>query len=328
MVNMLHLELLIHARTVGDTMSSLEISREQCKNAAEEILRHALQTPYLMHEILSFSATHLSTLRPSQRSFLRNQATELQTSALSLFNASMQNTSRNDPSSDYVSRFVFSSLLGSHMLHDTILYRDGDFNAFIDDFVRFLHVTKGVTIHIKGSWEDLHETALKPFLVAGEKALHGGEVEFAPELENLEMLLKSADLGPTSAKAYENALRFLKAAYFADRQVAGSDFLLDGNSVLYGARTGVWAWPILVSSEYTELILQRRPEALAILAHYAILLHRYRNSWMIGDGGRYMIEAITKYLGPYWEPWLAAPNEELKASLAPGWRSPQANAYY
>ncbi|PVH89004.1 hypothetical protein DL98DRAFT_544056 [Cadophora sp. DSE1049] len=327
-VNMLHLELLTHARTVADAMNGFEISREDCQNAAEEILRHALSTPYLMHEILSVSATHLSTLRPSQRSFLRNQATELQTSALSLFNACMQDTSRNDPSSDCVSKFVFSSLLGSQILHDTIVYRDGDFTAFIDNFVRYLHVTKGVTLNIQGNWMDLHETGLKPFLEAGEKSLRGGEVEFAPECEKLEMLLKSADLGPTSTKAYESALACLKAAYYAHRQVAGSDPHFDGSPLLYGARTGVYAWPILVSSDYAELVLQRRPEALAILAHYAILLHRYRDSWMICDGGRYMIETITKYLGPYWEPWLASPNEELRAHLAPGGRSPRGSAYY
>ncbi|KAK0109946.1 hypothetical protein ONS95_002613 [Cadophora gregata] len=325
---MLHLELLTHARTVADAMNCFEISREETRKAVEEILQHALLTPYLMHEILSVSAAHLSTLRPAQRVLLRNQATELQTSALSLFNASMQNTARHNPSSDCVPRFVFSSLLGSHMLHDTIIYRDGDFPAFIDNFVRYLHVTKGVTLNIQGNWDDLHETALKPFLEAGEKSLRGGELEFAPECEKLEMLLKSADLGPTAAKAYESALSCLKAAYYAHRKVASVDSHFEGSSLLYGARTGVYAWPILVPTEYAELVLQRRPEALAILAHYAILLHRYRDSWMIGDGGRYMIEAITRYLGPYWGPWLASPNEELRANPSSGGPAPQGTASY
>jgi len=329
-VNMLHLELITHARTVADGMNSFEISNEERHNAVEEILQHAFQTPYLMHEILSVSATHLSILRPSQRLLLRNHATELQTSALSLFNASMQNN--HEPTLDCVPRFVFSSLLGSQMLHDTITDRDGDFTTFIDNFVRYLHVTKGVTLNIQGNWEDLHETALRPFLEAGEKSLRGGEVEFAPECGKLETLLKSADLGPTSAKAYESALGCLKAAYYAHRQVAGSDPHFDGTPLLYGARTGVYAWPILVPTEYAELVLQRRPEALAILAHYAILLHRYRDSWMIGDGGRYMIKAITRYLGSYWAPWLASPNEELSAEPAPtptpGEPSPHGSSYY
>ncbi|XMA08506.1 hypothetical protein WAI453_001297 [Rhynchosporium graminicola] len=310
-VNMLHLELLHHAKSVGDSVDCFGISREECRSALEEVVQHGFKAPYLMHEFLSLAATHLSILRPRQSTFFRNQATELQTSALSMFNAEIQGKNGGDLSSDYFSRFVFSSILGAQMLYDTIAYRDGDFTNFVNDFVRYLRVTKGVTINIQGCWEQLHETSLRPFLEAGNRALAGGTESISPECERLSTLLDSADLGPSSKKAYQAALEFLQAAYHADRLAVEVD-QDQSSSVLYGARTGVYAWSILVPVEYSELLLQRRPEALAILAHYAILLHRYRTSWLTGDGGRYMIEAITNFLGPYWEPWLATPNEELR----------------
>ncbi|KAH6720196.1 hypothetical protein BKA61DRAFT_231549 [Leptodontidium sp. MPI-SDFR-AT-0119] len=326
-VNMLHLELLHHAKSVIDGLECFEITKEECDIAVKDIIQFAITTPYLMHEILSISATHLSTIRPAQSVFLRNQATELQTSALSIFNAKMQSASNDASPLDYVPRFVFSSLLGSHMLHDTIAYRDGDFTLFIENFVRYLHVTKGVTLNVQGNWDMLHETSLRPFLEAGATSLRGGSETFSPECEKLESLLKSADLGPTSAKAYEEALSHLKAAYYAHRRVAEMGLDVDPSTLLYGGRTGVYAWPILVSTEYAELVLQRRPEALAILAHYAVLLHWYRDSWMVGDGGRYLIEAITKHLGPYWEEWLASPNEEFRKDPLDLGPSPQPSIF-
>ncbi|KAG4429825.1 hypothetical protein IFR05_014696 [Cadophora sp. M221] len=312
-VNMLHLELLHHAKSIIDGLECFEITKQECEHAVQDIMQFAIKTPYLMHEILSISATHLSTIRSAQSIFLRNQATELQTSALSIFNAQMQSSSNDTSCTDYVPRFVFSSLLGSHMLHDTIAYRDGDFTLFIEHFVRYLHVTKGVTLNVQGKWELLRVSSLSPFLEAGARSLDGGSESFSPECEKLESLLKSADLGPTSAKAYDEALSHLRSSYYAHRRVVeAAGIHVDPSALLYGGRTGVYAWPILVSTEYAELVMQRRPEALAILAHYAVLLHWYRDSWMVGDGGRYMIEAITKHLGPYWEEWLASPNAELR----------------
>ncbi|KAH7360361.1 hypothetical protein BKA65DRAFT_473516 [Rhexocercosporidium sp. MPI-PUGE-AT-0058] len=326
-VNMLYLELLDHAKTVADTVVFFGISKEDYQTAIRDIIQHALSTPYLMHEILSVAATHLSTIRPSQSVFLRNQATELQTSALSIFNRKMQSVSDDILATDYFSRFVFSSLLGSHMLYDTIAFRDGDFTVFIENFVRYLHVTKGVTLNVHGFWELLHETSLRPFLEAGERSFRGGSENFIPECERLEALLKTADLGPASSKAYEDALSYLKQSYRAHRRVADAQPPPDSSSLLLGGSSGVYAWPILVSTEYAELVLQKRPEALAILAHYGVLLHRYRDSGMVGDGGQYIIEAITKYLGPYWEEWLASPNEELQKDSRSFDRSPQPNRF-
>lgn len=325
---MLHLELLHHARTATYEIECDGISKEDCHHAVEEILQHAVSTPYLMYEILSISAKHLSTIRSHQQPFLQHLATELQTSALSMFNAQMQSPHDENCTPDYVSRFIFASFLGSHMLHDTIAYGDGDFTVFLNNFVQYLHVTKGVHLNLQGTWELLHETALKPLLVAGTKALHGGSETVSPECEKLEELFKSADLSPSSSKAYESAVSFLRAAYHAHRQAVDERDNFDASPLLYGARTSVYAWPILVPIEYVELVQQRRPEALAVLAHYAILLHRYRYSWTIGDGGRFMIEGITKYLGPYWEPWLASPNQELRADISPGGPSFQGGIFF
>lgn len=80
---------------------------------------------------------------------------------------------------------------------------------------------------------------------------------------------------------------------------------------MYGA---VIAWPVMIPEEYVDALHMGRPEALIILAHYAVLLHTYRQLWVFGDGGRFLIESICDSFGADWEDWLEWPMEVLRDS--------------
>jgi hypothetical protein len=67
-----------------------------------------------------------------------------------------------------------------------------------------------------------------------------------------------------------------------------------------------------VDDEYLYLLKQRQPEALVILAFFAVLLHWNRSTWIIGDGGQYLIQSITSHLGSHWAEWLQWPNSILQ----------------
>jgi hypothetical protein len=73
------------------------------------------------------------------------------------------------------------------------------------------------------------------------------------------------------------------------------------------------AWPVLISFEFLQMLRQRRPEALVILAHWAVFLHYHRDFWVFGDSGRFLLESTRKYLGTYWDDWMAWPMEVLEA---------------
>jgi hypothetical protein len=59
------------------------------------------------------------------------------------------------------------------------------------------------------------------------------------------------------------------------------------------------------------LLSRRKPEALIILAHYAVLLHRRRRVWLVGNVGWILIQEISKFLGTFWKTWLDWPNEVI-----------------
>ncbi|KAH7190935.1 hypothetical protein DER44DRAFT_851035, partial [Fusarium oxysporum] len=86
-------------------------------------------------------------------------------------------------------------------------------------------------------------------------------------------------------------------------------YLLDSSqSSASERRVGVvQEWLVRVPYEYLTYLRQRRPEAIVILAHYAVLLHRARDYWAVGEAGRFLIREIGSYLGGYWADWLAWP---------------------
>ncbi|KAI0469485.1 hypothetical protein F4859DRAFT_505443 [Xylaria cf. heliscus] len=71
------------------------------------------------------------------------------------------------------------------------------------------------------------------------------------------------------------------------------------------------AWPIILPAAFLDLLKQRRPEALVIVARYAVLMHYSRDIWIFGNGGRLLVRSISQYLGTFWAQWLVWPNEEI-----------------
>ena len=80
----------------------------------------------------------------------------------------------------------------------------------------------------------------------------------------------------------------------------------------YNGRTHsrtVTTWPIRISAEFTTLLVERKPEALVVMAYFSILLHSIREFWAVGDAGKVLLVAIVEYLGEGWEEWFVVPRK-------------------
>ena len=77
----------------------------------------------------------------------------------------------------------------------------------------------------------------------------------------------------------------------------------------------IFAWTMLSPSSFTALLAAMRPEALVVLAYYALLLHYGRGMWQVGDAGAYILGMIVDYLQPEWRRWLEYPGERIARSL-------------
>ncbi|KAI3143923.1 transcriptional regulator family: Fungal Specific TF [Penicillium roqueforti] len=295
-VNMLHAELLYHLST--ETLPSLSKGENNLILLHKEVIGHALSAPYLMNELLALAALHLSIIREPQEELYRHHSAQLQNHALRMFHETDSELGMRPT----VPAFIFSSMLGIHILCDTLVYRDHDFQALLDRFVHYLRIHRGVRAVIGEDWNQIKETALKPILNEAEASLRNSTRD-GQACSCLLELIKAARLGPSISETYEQAIEALQSSLNA----AQSDRAVDNiNAVI--------AWPIIVSLEYTEMLVHRRPEALVILAHYAALLHSCRDLWVFGDGGSFLIQSIDRYLGPEWAEWLHWPNQVLAES--------------
>jgi len=269
-------------------------------------MSHALATPYLMYEILAFTALHQSRLRPAQAKELQQEATSFQTQALALFN----NTAAEITADNCVPMLLYSSLLGKHMLADAINPPDGENQNFLDRLILSLEVHRGVRAVTASSWEIIGQSDIAPLLRASKQLPDGTSLSDFDHARNecdaLVDLLEVADLTQTCRDACTEALTTLRRVYNAKHYLSQSE---DGFGMLF-------AWPVMLPAAFTDSLQKRNPEALIILAYYAVLLHSYRDNWIIGNAGEMLIVSISSHLGSYWKRWLTWPTSALSTNTS------------
>ena len=72
------------------------------------------------------------------------------------------------------------------------------------------------------------------------------------------------------------------------------------------------AFPGLIPKEFFNMVEERRPRALVILAHYFAYLARFRDIWYLGDAGGREVRAIAGNLGPEWGDLMSWPSTEVE----------------
>ncbi|KIX93605.1 uncharacterized protein Z520_10783 [Fonsecaea multimorphosa CBS 102226] len=294
-VNIDHLELLHHFYT--DTCRTVVRTQDQIELYSKLVIAQGIANPFLMHEILAISAIHIGILRPHRREYYHSLATSLQSKALADFNEIL---SRIDATS-CLPVLLFSHLIGLHTFHDIFNVLKDDFNTFMDGLVGCVRLLRGVNL-VTQTWRDvLLQSELGDIMREADQA-HCSEKTSHGECSPLRDLIDAADLSLSSKEVCREALEKLQEYFDVENGYPGE--LLATTNVIF-------AWFVTASSQYTELMDQRRPEALILLAYYAVLLHRRRKSWVVGDAGQRLLTSITTHLGRRWETWLAWPKNAI-----------------
>lgn len=295
-----HLELFHHFERHMWSFVSLDDATG--KRFMAMVTRQAITIPYLMDQLLAFSAAHMCTHKPDQAFFYREEATRLQTRALGLFNAAKATVTTGEG----LPAFLFSILLAHQILFDTLSTRS-DFPAFLDKLVTSFHLCAGVRTIAGESWNSImtqyyQQTGLE---LSDKWILEtGSETIFTKKLAHLGSLIQDMNTSLSVSTPCIEALDHL-------RNLSSVGDAAESRSL---RNITVFRWAVIVSSDFVKLIEQRRPEALIIIAYYGILIHNARDFWVFGDAGAFMIRSITRFLGSYWAQWLAWPNEVLNAT--------------
>lgn len=280
-------------------MKELHFDEARAEAFRDLMVRQACQTPCLMDQLLAVSAAHMSTVRLDRKEFYRNEATLLQTRAVASVNAAQFDVSDDN----CISMLLFSILLAQQVMFETLSSRV-DLPKFLDKLASWLTICGGIATIAGYSWNFFKTEARKSHSIG---VILDGPRFREPKSNisgflRLEELINAADLGSFSTDACLRATRILHAIVSHDSPDAAPIV-----RVLFALH-----WTVLVPPDFVKLVDQRRPEALAILAYFAVLLHHARGYWIVGDAGEFIIQAIAAHLGSSWAEWLAWPQAVLE----------------
>jgi hypothetical protein len=297
-INLDHMELLVHVTQDSD-MFNLGTGVESYHPSGLALgLKEALGASYLMHALLAFSAQHLAHLHPEKSAHYLHQAVSLQTRAISLFNATWNEVDK----SNCVAVLLFSSVLGHHFLADTLSkrYPEG-LDAFIAHYVQCVEMHRGIYTIAKSAWPLLMESELEPILSMSVGLTSRNSIgnDCQPILDLID---SSVGLSGKEKDAYRIAIQYLQVGFDA----------ISGKAELHHNRYEmIYTWTMLVPSEVTSMLVRRQPEALILLAYYAVLLHRGKELWQVLDAGEYIFGIIAQHLSSEWDPWLLYPRQKI-----------------
>jgi hypothetical protein len=297
-VNFDHMQLLIHV-TQNSSMFDLSGVYSDHATGLALGLKEALTAPYLMHELLAFSAQHLAFLYPDKSKQYLHQAVSLQTRAISLFNSTWTQVNK----SNCVAVLLFSSVLGHHLLADTLHKRHADgLDGFITRYVQCIEMHRGIYTIAKSAWPLLMESEIQPIL--SRSANFTSREPVGNDCQSIKNLVKdAAGLAWPEKQACQRAIDYLQVGFDAVAET--------GEAPVYRHQM-IYSWTLLVTPEVNKLLARKQPEALIILAYYAVLLHHGRELWQVGRAGEYVLGLIDGYLGPNWDQWMQFPRHMIR----------------
>lgn len=233
---------------------------------------------YLADAILSVAALHLRSQSPDDKALV--QATHAYTaSTLAEYCASLDNGITGDNAE---ALFLTATLIAFQSVASRIFAKEDaepnsdDPNARYALPLPWFHAFQGVKTIVASSWQWIRSSIIVKTVIDSQPSLQldlnplGPKSFFGHLLDGLqdEVSNEDARLGQITAQCYSHAICVLNWAH-------GSPF-----------PEASLAFPATVARRYVELVEQKRPRALAILACFFALLKRMDNVWWLQDVSR------------------------------------------
>lgn len=306
-LNIADLQLLHHFLTVTCCTLTSESKEEDIWRIP--ILRDALQHPFLLREIFSMTALHLSWL--SDDPVVANEyivkAAIHQDNALTEFRSVLSNINAENCQAV----FTFSGVIA---LHSFAVPRAPDGCHDLEGILNCIQLVRGIDLSLTTWWDTIQLSETSKLIEAihvNRNTEHTLKTlsESAPgspdtDTHFLDELLAicAAVQDPGAASAYEHAVQQLRSTYIAVENPQGSSTI---------PMTCLWLSSI--SEVYVMLLRERKPEALLVMAYYAPLLHRHNHFWYFEGWGEHLIGVIEKQLGSGWKQQLSWPRKVIGA---------------
>lgn len=255
---------------------------------------------FLLRGILAVTAVHLAYIHPDKRAVYDLQASTHQSIAL----ASFQDTLAHVDGSNCHAIFAFSCLI----IVMTFASRKDKASDFQTDVLQWFYLLRGASIVLQMHQESIQCSFLKPLL----DEMHFNENIAAHSIPDTD---KITDLFAVCGKRQHN--RDVSQAYTLAIHSLLTGFIQA--SVLKSRNEGTvlssFVWPINLPPKFLDLLGEEQPEALVVLAHYAILIYwgeDESDNWFLGGWARYMLDTIRELVPQEWHEHLIWPDSIIK----------------
>lgn len=327
-VNMAHLELYHNFSQPPYSNYFFCLATSEMADAMKtRALEHSVQVPYLMHQLLAISARDKSRRAAdddTRATYLR-LAVQLQTHAIALFDASNPGPPSLTSSRQSTPILAFGSMLGTHALCDTLTTLEepaasptevdecqqrNSLQDFLAKWLDYIRIHRSVSNHALAA---SHSAELQPLMQHGRAMVERQPVGHQTDA----LLARVAALQGLSAEvlaACLTAVDLLQVAIDMGNDAAGSS--ADGASTSTPVTSSpehlpIW-WALSVPDAFVEALATGLPDLVAVLAYYAVLLHRARSCWAVGPAaGTRLLQVLTAHLGLKYTEVLAYPRKEL-----------------
>ncbi|KAJ5951716.1 uncharacterized protein N7479_010129 [Penicillium vulpinum] len=288
-LNLHDLELMIQwCNATFHTLSRNETTDPIWRNIVPE---EALSHPFLMHGILALSSLHLARTGPelTRRASYLNRAVAHQNQALALFRELLGDVKESNAKA----MFAFAGIVVIYTFAFPHTPDAQDPWSCVDDLYQVLVLTRGVqqVIYAPRNFTSfLHDSSFGPILQIEE--VHGPLPEDATDM--LKQLREANEV--CGSRDANHELRVYEAA------IANLEEMLGWCYSGMRASTIAGRWAIRLQPRFMELLRERDPLALVMLAHYGVLLHYLKHRWCFDEWCVRVSKAVWAILDDQWRP--------------------------
>ncbi|KAI3390964.1 hypothetical protein diail_8299 [Diaporthe ilicicola] len=272
------------------------------------VLEAACSSPCLMNALLAVAALHLSHIRPAQSAYYHHQAVHFHTHALSIFNQERPQVTPDN----CLSLIIFSQLTSLQVLYETTLgWDDNDNdNTFepLNRFLEYIKVYRGVVLIAKEAWQALLRSKLGSIFTASAGIADYRTSAGAQTTELRSVISISRALDREQKQLCLEAVDRLQWILSPSDQDSHAEHGPENQEARgFHSLALVHAWPCLAHEAVLDLLCNKTPEALLMLAYYGVLMHQHRHFWTYANVGHVLVRTIARYLGPDWQHFMIWP---------------------
>ena len=276
------------------------------------VVEIALAHPFLMHEILSLAALHLSDLKPARSSHYRHASGIHLATGLSLFQPEIANLSTENCHACYAYAVMIFTHTWASQENDkpsALFFAPSSMHQELDRGpVQWIKLHRGSNEIMETLSHLITEGPLEP-LFRPWKGLDPNRPDPLPPIEE-DQLSKLPNSWSSSSLLSEDK-ETLSSVWKSLRRV----FNILAYNPNISKLSAVMSWFSMLTENYIKMLKDKVPEALLVVVFYCVALKRAEHMWWVKGKGENLIRTVMGELGEEWEEWTRWPVEQV---LGPG----------